>query len=76
MNEKRRLFGMLNVNETLYSIGGETSTDTMEIINLNYETKWTQIKLGFKVHGHCMVNIGTKIYVLGGWSDRDGKIVF
>ena len=72
---KRMNFGMLNVNETLFSIGGDGSFNTMESINLSYETGWRQEKMHFNVKQHCMVNIGSKIYVLGGWTGIVSEIV-
>merc|ERR1712212_56462 len=58
MVEKRESFGMLNINETLYSIGGwnnlngnrptmETMSNTMETINLNDGKEWTLEKIPF-----------------------------
>ena len=75
MVQKRSEFGMLNVNETLYSIGGWGSQDTMETINLNYDSKWTQKKLGFSAVEHCMINIGSEIYVMGGRNSTVSRII-
>ena len=73
MTMSRSDFGMLNVNGTLYAIAGLTylnaepeSPYTMETINLKYGIKWEQEKIPFQVDNHCTVNIGSKIYVLGG----------
>ena len=70
---KRSGFGIINVNGTLYSIGGSTdfisepeSPYTMETINLKYGTKWEQEKIPFARNDICTVNIGSKIYVTGG----------
>ena len=77
-------FGILNLNETLFSIGGAyienlfqepESFKTMETMNLNYEKKWRQEKMPFNVQSHCMVNIGSKIYVIGGWNGVVSKII-
>jgi len=74
---KRTSFGMLNVNETLYSVGGFYDWNhwkphgphtTMETIDLNYDREWSLRKLDFDVANHCMVNIGSMIYVVGGYS--------
>ena len=73
MNGKRSGFGMLNVNDTLFAIGGwgslngnsRGSLNTMETIKLSYDTEWKQEKLDFSIANHCMVNIGSKIYIVG-----------
>ena len=67
MIEKRSHFGMLNVNNNLYSIGGGGSLHTMETIDLNGGTPWKKEEMPFGVSSHCVVNIGSKILVIGGF---------
>ena len=77
-------FGMVNVNETLYAIGGVGTLNTMETINLNNDTEWKKERLDnwpsgytcneysclatWQLTGHCVVNIRSKIFVIGGSS--------
>ena len=81
MVKKRSDFGIVNVNETLYSIGGESynlkfpSYNTMETINLKNGTEWTLEEIPFSAADHCTLTIGYKIYVVGGNFGRMGKIV-
>ena len=81
-------FGMVNVNETLYAIGGIGTFNTMETINLNNDTKWKKENLDnwpseytcdeyrclatWSLTAHCVVNIRSKIFVIGG-ARRLGK---
>ena len=75
-------FGMVNVNETLYAIGGIGTFNMMETINLNNDTEWKKEKnwpseyscneyscpATWKLTDHCVVNIRSKIFVIGGYS--------
>ena len=67
MIEKRMEFGMLIVNDIIFAIGGTGSKHTMETIDLNGGTKWTKMKLPFGVSDHCVVSVGSKILVIGGF---------
>ena len=83
--DARGSFGMVNVNEILYIIGGfgshgpYGSHSTMETLNLINETLWKKEKINLlgkrrnelyvlQLSGHCVVNIGSKIFVIGGVS--------
>ena len=71
MVNKRFLFGMVNVNGIIYSIGGKGSETTMETIELNHGTKWKEEEMPFGIGSPCVVNLGAKIYVIGGYSGDD-----
>ena len=70
MVNKRHLFGMVNVNGIIYSIGGVDSETTMETIELSHGTEWKEEVMPFGVGSPCVVNLGAKIYVIGGYSEE------
>ena len=71
MVNKRFLFGMVNVNGIIYSIGGKDSETTMETIELSHGTEWKEEEMPFGIGSPCVVNLGAKIYVIGGYSGDD-----
>ena len=71
MVNKRHLFGMVNVNGIIYSIGGVDSETTMETIELSHGTEWKEEVMPFGIGSPCVVNLGAKIYVIGGYSEND-----
>ena len=67
---KRYEFTMINVNDILYSIGGSTQTGsqfTMETINVINGTEWKKQELPYGIEKPCVVNIRSKIYMIGGY---------
>ena len=72
MVNERFLFGMIHVNGIIYSIGGTGSETTMETIELNHGTEWREEEMPFSIGSPCVVNLGAKIYVIGGYSEDDG----
>ena len=71
MVNKRFLFGMINVNGIIYSIGGKGSETTMETIESSHGTEWKEEEMPFGIGSPCVVNLGAKIYVIGGYSGDD-----
>ena len=75
MARKRNSFGMADVNETLYAIGGLSSYNssiTMETINIRTGNQWEQETMPFTVFEHCVVDIDAKIFVIGGRNEHGG----
>ena len=69
MDCKRYEFQMVNINDTIFAIGGggncpsgRGSSGTMEIINV----KPSLDKIPFTAQAHCVVAISGKIVVIGG----------
>ena len=61
MVSHRHYFQMVVINDSLYAIGGASSSDTMEVINIKYGREWDQEELPFSVFAHCAVVINNKI---------------
>ena len=73
-------FGMAIINGTIYAIGGQNGFDRinkMESINIMTENQWKdELDMPFRVTGHCVVTISTKMVVIGGWGEGVSKVWF
>ena len=68
MKSRRSVFGMVLVSDVIYAIGGYPSITTMETINVNHGTEWTEQSLDFSVSSHCVTSVANgKIVVTGGY---------
>ena len=63
---RRGGLGLVNVEGTIYALGGSPSYDTMETINLETGSEWKIESLPFNMSSFCVVNINTTIIVTGG----------
>ena len=72
MDCKRYQFQMVNINDTIYAIGGggnhpgRSCEDTMEIIDVKTGNQWKIEDIPFTAQAHCVVVINDKIVVIGG----------
>ena len=77
MTDKRAWFEMAIIHGTLYAIGGWSSYNKMESINIMTENQWKdEPDMPFRVTGHCVVTISTKMVVIGGWGGGVSKLWF
>ena len=81
MINKRYGFGMAIINGTIYATGGQNDGfdryNKMESINIMTENQWKdEPDMPFRVTGHCVVTISTKMVVIGGWGEGVSKVWF
>ena len=68
MKTGRSSFGLAIINDTLYAVGGTYAYTTMEMINLNTDSEWSQIDMPFGLDAHCVTTTQTTIVITGGVS--------
>ena len=70
MNSKRNYFGLRMVDGLLWAVGGYNGRDTMEYIDPENPTEWSQQTMPFSVHSHCLTELSRKhLIVTGGTAD-------
>ena len=69
MKSPRSNFGMVLVSDVIYAIGGYPSRTTMETINVNNGSEWTELSLDFLVSYQCVTSIGKEKIVVTGVYD-------
>ena len=66
MNSARSSFAMVSIRNQLISIGGVGGYNTMETIELNDATAWSQQMMPFSVVYHCAVTLENNVIIMGG----------
>ena len=84
MVNNRSSFGMMNIEGTIYAIGGVElgygilyrcyERSTMETINIEAGRKWKKELVPFNVFSHCVVAIHTTLIVIGGYDDHGHEV--
>ena len=68
MKTPRINFGLGINNDILYAVGGTFAYNTMEMINMNTDSGWSQIDLPFGLDEHCVTTTQTTMVITGGVS--------
>ena len=68
MKFSRSSFGLGIINDILYAVGGTFAYTTMEMINMNTDSGWSQINLPFGLDAHCVTTTQTTMVITGGVS--------
>ena len=72
MNSKRRGFGLRMVDGLLWAVGGYPGGNSMEFIDIENPTEWSQQTMPFSVSYHCLTELSRKqLIVIGG---HDGGV--
>ena len=74
MNSKRHNFGLMSLDGFIWAVGSGNNLDynptgnSIEYIDLNNPTKWSQQTMAFSVWGHCLAELSrNKLIVTAGW---------